>query len=121
MTETKRPYEDRSSWGRLVEAQGIEGGSPLETPEKLTSGPASPRARSSRFPGVRDPHPHDVGTPTFPTSAPELVDVAPFVGLEAGVDEGEALRVLRVVARELGVSERELAERLTGRGGTVAR
>ncbi|MCA9616145.1 MAG: hypothetical protein R3B99_13485 [Polyangiales bacterium] len=41
-----------------------------------------------------------------------LADVAPFVGLEAGVDEESALRVLRVVARELGVSERELAGRL---------
>lgn len=105
MTETKRPYEDRSSWGRLVEAQGIEGGSPLETPEKLTSGPASPRARSSRFPGVRDPHPHAVGTPTF-------ADVALFVALEAGVGEGEALRVLRAIGRALGMSEHELARRI---------
>jgi len=40
------------------------------------------------------------------------------VAHEAGVDRGAAERVLRVVARELGVSERELAERLTGQRPT---
>lgn len=86
-------------------AQGIEGGTALETSENRTSGPARVRSRSSRFPGVRDPHPHAVGTPTF-------ADVARFVALEAGVGEGGAVAVLRLVARALGLSERELAERI---------
>jgi len=111
--ESEKASESPAFKPVLVEAQGIEGGSPLETPEKPTSGPAGPRARSSRFPGVRDPHPHGVGTPTFPPS-----DAVTRVAHEAGVDRGAAERVLRVVARELGVSERELAERLTGQRPT---
>lgn len=110
-----------------MEAQGIEGGSPLETPEKLTSGPASPRARSSRFPGVRDPHPHAVGTPTFPpstaaASSPErLADVAPHLAAALGVDEGAVRRVLALVRDalveepQLGVTECELAAALRRR------
>lgn len=43
-----------------------------------------------------------------------LADVAPFIGLAAGVDEESTLRVLGVVARDLGLSERELAAKLSG-------
>lgn len=79
-----------------------------------TSGNGAPELDSA-FSGRSDPRSARSDIASAPV---ELVDVAPFVGLEAGVDEGEALRVLRVVARELGVSERELAERLTGQRPT---
>jgi hypothetical protein len=41
-----------------------------------------------------------------------LADVAPFVALEAGVDEAAARRLLPFVARALGLSEGELAAAL---------
>jgi len=57
------------------------------------------------FPEVSKPHPQSEGRPT-------VLDVAPFVGLEASVSPEDTARVLVVVARALGLSERELAERL---------
>jgi hypothetical protein len=57
-------------------------------------------------------HPHFAGESTH--VAPRLTsvsfaDVAPFVALEAGVDEDAARRLLPFVARALGLTERELA------------